>query len=479
MQRALLAGCTVLLATSSCTVGPDYTPPQVSLPQGWRDLEGAQGETLANVPWWDLFQDPVLHELIKVALAQNKDLQIAVERIEEARALYGITRADFYPKLDAVASAGRVRVSEENLPAGAAGSDVEHNVFGVGASMYWELDLFGRIRRASEAQQAALYATEHARRAVVLALVADVARAYVEMRDYDRRLEISRATLQSRREYADLVRVRYEGGLTSELDWRQAEAELHRTTARVHEFEQLVTQKENELSLLLGRNPGAIPRGRGVAALPLPPRIPPGLPAELLQRRPDLRAAEEGLVAANARIGEAKALLYPTISLTGFFGFESTELGDLASAPARTWSIGANLLQPIFNSGQLQSRVEVAESQQRQVLFAYEQAILLALREVEDSLVGYRKSGDRRGSETSRVAAQRRVLELAEVRYRGDVAPYLDVLDAQRSLLESELNEAEAMRDQFVALIQIYKALGGGWPTEPEVATPAGPASRQ
>jgi multidrug efflux system outer membrane protein len=448
-------------------VGPDYVRPAVTLPDKWRELDGAQGESLANVPWWELFQDPVLHELIRTALAQNKDLLIATERIEEARALYGFTRADLWPKVDLYGAAGRQRISNEGTPALPSGADVEDNLFAAGATATWELDLFGRIRRASEAQLALLYAAEQTRRAVVLALVGDVARAYVELRDFDRRLAISVSTLQSRRDYVELVRIRFEGGLTSELDFRQAEAELHRTASIVHEFERLVAQKENELSLLLGRNPGAIPRGREVTDLTLPPQVPAGLPSDLLERRPDLRTAEETLVASNARIGEAKALLYPSISLTGFFGYQSTELDDLLSAPARTWSFSANLLQPIFNAGQNQRRVEVAESQQRQTLFAYEQAILRALREVEDSLVGYRKAGERRVEETGRVTAERQVLALAELRYRGGVSNYLDVLDAQRSLFQAELSEIESIRDQFVALIQLYKALGGGWPAAP------------
>ena len=480
MRRPFSIVCLVLLALpltlplalGGCMVGPDYKAPEIAMPEGWRELESAQGESLANMPWWELYPDPVLHELIKSALDQNRDLKIAVERIEEARALYGFTRADLWPKVDVGAGARRERGSEETTPA--TGSDLERNVFTVGAGLTWELDLFGRIQRATEAQQAILFGTQHARAAIVLSLVAEVARAYVELRDLDRRLDISNSTVQSRREYLELVRVRYEGGLTSELDFRQAESELHRTTSRVYDFERLVAQKENELNLLLGRNPGPVPRGTAVSELPLPPAIPTGLPAALLQRRPDLAAAEQDLVAANARIGEAKALLYPTISLTGFFGFESTELGDLASAPARSWSLGANLLQPIFNSGQLQNRVEVAESQQRQILSAYEQAILRALREVEDSLVGYRKSGDLRGSELLRVEAQRKVLALAEIRYRGDVAPYLDVLDAQRQLLDAELSEAAAIRDQYVGLISLYRALGGGWPADlPATAEPA------
>ncbi len=480
-MRRLLMSVLASLCVVGCKVGPDYEAPEVALPEGWRELGAAQGESLANVPWWELYPDPVLHDLVREALGQNRDLRIAIERIEEARALYGFTRADLWPKVDVAAGAGVQRTSAESLPSGVPANDLQRTVYGAGASLAWEIDLFGRIQRASEAQQAILFATEHNRAAIVLALVAEVARAYIELRDFDRRLEIANATLQSRRDYLDLVRIRFEGGLTSELDLRQAESELHRTASQVHEFDRLVLQKENELNLLLGRNPAPIPRGLAVAALPIPPQVPAGLPAELLQRRPDLAAAEQELVAANARIGEAKALLYPSISLTGFFGFESTELGDLASAPARTWSLGANLLQPIFNSGQLQSRVEVAESQQRQVLSAYEQAILRALREVEDSLVGFRKSGELRGSQGERVLAQRKALELAEIRYRGDVAPYLDVLDAQRQLLEAELDEAAAIRDQYVALVQLYRALGGGWPAEPAAApsaaaTPEAPA---
>jgi multidrug efflux system outer membrane protein len=252
--------------------------------------------------------------------------------------------------------------------------------------------------------------------------------------------------------------------VTSELDLRQAEAEMHRTASLVADFERQVTQKENELSALLGRNPGAIPRGRTMDGIAVPPSVPAGLPSTLLERRPDVRAAEDVLASSTARIGEAKALLYPNIALTGAYGWQSTDLDDLFESPAQSWSIGANLLQPIFNSGQNRRRVEVAESQQRQALFAYERSVLLAFREVEDSLVGLRQSGLRRQSEGERVAAERKVLELSEMRYRGGVSAYLEVLDAQRSLFGAELDETTAIRDELVALIQLYKALGGGWP---------------
>lgn len=458
----------LLLLTAGCTLGPDYARPELPLPEGWRDVSPGEQTSLANTPWWEVFKDPELVKLIGIALEENKDLKIAVERIEEARAIYGFTKADLYPKIDAQASAGSVQASRQGIPNIPAGLDNQNELYTVGATMFWELDFFGRIRRATEAELAQLYATEQARRAVVLTLVSEVARAYVELRDFDRRLEISRRTLESRVQYVGLARDRFEGGLTSELDWRQAEAEMHRTASLVFDFERLVRQKENELSTLLGRNPGGIPRGRALEELELPAAVPAGLPSELLDRRPDLRQAEEQLVSANARIGSAKALLYPSIALTGSFGWESTELGDLFESPAQSWSIGANLLQPIFNAGQNQRRVEVTESQQRQALYAYERSVLQAFREVEDSLVGFRQAGLRRASEGQRVTAERKVVDLAELRYRGGVAAYLEVLDAQRSLFDAELEETSALRDEVVGLIQIYKALGGGWPQSAE-----------
>ncbi len=458
----------LILLLAGCTLGPDYKRPELPLPEGWRDVSAGEQESLANTPWWEVFRDPELVNLIQIALYENKDLKIAVERIEEARAIYGFTKADLYPKIDAFASAGSTEVSRQGIPPLPSGIDNQNELYTVGASMFWELDFFGRIRRATEAELAQLYATEQARRAVVLALVSDVARAYVELRDFDRRLAISRRTLESRVQYVSLARDRFEGALTSELDWRQAEAEMHRTASLVFEFERLVRQKENELSTLLGRNPDVIPRGRALEELELPESVPPGLPSELLDRRPDVRQAEELLVSANARIGSAKALLFPSIALTGAFGWESTELDDLFESSAQSWSIGANLLQPIFNAGQNQRRVEATESQQRQALYAYERSVLQAFREVEDSLVGFRQAGLRRDSEGQRVTAERKVVELAELRYRGGVAAYLEVLDAQRSLFEAELDETSSLRDEVVSLIQIYKALGGGWPQEPE-----------
>jgi multidrug efflux system outer membrane protein len=463
MRTLLIA----VLLTAGCTLGPDYKRPDVPLPEGWREVGTAEQESLANTPWWELFQDPELVRLIGIALEENQDLKIAVERIEEARAFYGFQRADLFPKADLAASASHVRASELGVPALPSGVDNEDSLYSVAGTVFWELDFFGRVRRATEAELALVYASEQARRAVVLTLVADVARAYVELRELDQSLEISRRTLESRVQYVTLANDRFTGGLTSELDLRQAEAEEKRTETLVHDFERQVTQKENELSALLGRNPGAIPRGRVLGELPVPSAVPAGLPSELLERRPDVRTAEEQLASSTARIGEAKALLYPSIALTGAFGWESSELDDLLDSPAQSWSIGANLLQPIFNSGQNRRRVEVAESQQRQALYSYERSVLLAFREVEDALTALRQFGLQRTSEGARVAAERKVLDLAELRYRGGVAAYLEVLDAQRSLFDAELSETGVQRDELVALIQLYKALGGGWSEAP------------
>jgi multidrug efflux system outer membrane protein len=265
-----------------------------------------------------------------------------------------------------------------------------------------------------------------------------------------------------------MARDRFEGGVTPELDWRQAEAEFHRVQSFVYDFEKLVSRKENEISYLLGHNPEAIPRGRPVDQQPIPPQVPAGLPAELLEQRPDVREAEQQLIAANARIGEATALRYPRISLTGSFGWASTDLGDMLDSTGESWRLFAGLLQPIFNAGKNKRRVEVWQSRQRQAVYEYERTLLQALREVEDSLVDLKKAGEQRDAQGQRVGAERKVLELSELRYVGGVAAYLEVLDAQRSQFNAEMDEISSISGQMTSLIRLYKVLGGGWPTEPE-----------
>jgi multidrug efflux system outer membrane protein len=301
--------------------------------------------------------------------------------------------------------------------------------------------------------------------AVAIALVADVATAYIDLRGLDHRLAIAQQTLGSRQENVDYAKTRFQGAVTDEVSWRQAEAELHRIEATSHNLEKLIAQKENELSFLLGRNPAAIVRGTTPEEQPIPPQVPADLPAQLLERRPDVRRAEMELMSTNARIGEAKAMLYPQISLTASYGLASTDLGNFLDPASQTWRLFAGLLQPIFNAGKNQARVEMRESQNRQALYAYENTLLQALREVEDSLVGLRKSGEERTAQKDRVTADQRVLELADLRYKGGVAQYLEVLDAQRSLFDAQNEEAASITEHSKSLVRLYKALGGGWPT--------------
>jgi len=475
LRRAALVASIPLLALA-CTLGPDYKRPPVETPEAWRNGM-AESATLANVPWWELFKDETLQTLIQTALVENRDLKIAVERIEEARARYGIAKSDLYPQIDAQAAGGALRFSEGSLthtPDEGQSGDNQTALYNLSAGLSWEIDFFGRVRRTKQSEMANLLASEEARRSVAISLVAQVASAYVQLRDLDLRLEIARRTVESRREYVELARDRFEGGVTPELDWRQAEAELHRMEAYVFDLEKLVRQKENELSFLLGHNPEAIPRGRTVDRQPVPPAVPAGLPAELLERRPDVREAEQRLVSANALIGAAKAELFPRISLTGSFGFASTDLGDLLDSSSRSWNIFGSLLQPIFNAGKNKRRVEIRQSQTRQAALAYERTLLQALREVEDSLVALQKTAEQRAALGLRVDAENKVVELSELRYRGGVAAYLEVLDAQRSLFDAQMAEVSSISEQVTSLIGLYKALGGGWPTAPEAASDAG-----
>ncbi len=485
MARRLIVACLLAvclaLGSAGCALGPDYKRPAVPTPPTWREIPIAEAQSLANTAWWELFDDPPLQELVRIALVENKDLKIAVERIEEARARYGFTKADLWPKVDASAIAGRLRFNSGSLlhtPEGDQGTvseGTETAIYSVSADVSWELDFFGRIRRASEAQAALFLGTQEARRSAVLTLVADVARAYFELRDFDRRLEIARSTIQSRREYVQFAKDRFEGGITPELDFRQAEAELARVETVLFDLERGIALKENELSVLLGRNPGPVLRGRALREQKLPAAVPAGLPSELLDRRPDIREAEQTLAAVTANIGEAKAMLFPRIALTGSFGTASTDFDTLFEGPSKSWNIIGNLLQPIFHAGKNRRRVEITESRQRQTLYAYERAILQAFRETEDALMTYHKTGEQQQAQATRVAAERKVLELAELRYRGGVAAYLEVLDAQRSLFNAELEEAQTLGSHFVSLVRLYKALGGGWPSAP--TPPSGSAT--
>lgn len=460
----LVLSATTLLA--GCALGPDYKRPSLVLPPEWQ-TEPAGQEMIANLAWWDLLKDEELRRLIEIALAENKDVQIAVASIDEFRARLGIARSDLYPTIDLSGQAGRVRQSG---PAGAVSSDT----YGANATLTWEIDFWGRIRRSTEAARAELLAQEENCRAVILSLVGSVATGYFQLRGLDLQLDIARRTLESRQETYRLAQRRFERGLLSGLDARQFEAQVGDAAQSVAQLERAGKQLENALSVLLGQNPRSLPRGRSLTDQPIPPDIPAGLPSALLERRPDILLAEQQLHAATARIGVAKAARLPSFSLTGLLGFQSDELSDLLEGSSRIEELLGGVALPVFNAGRLSEQVEVARAQAVQARLGYEKTILVALQEVEDGLIAVRTSRDEVAAARQQAEALRAGARLARSRYTGGVSSYLEVLDADRSLFSAELALARAESLRLVSFVQLFKALGGGWPATPE--TPRGTA---
>jgi multidrug efflux system outer membrane protein len=455
------------------TVGPDYKRPAVDTPAAWR-FEEKEVRDLANTAWWEQFNDPMLNGLVETALKENKDLRIATARVEEFFGRYFSVRGDQYPLAGGGASASRERVTENGPSPIPAGSDSTFNFYQAFLSGSWEIDFWGKYRRATEAARAELISTEEGRRTVVLTLVSAVAAAYVEIRALDKQLEITRRTAQTRKQTQDLFQLRFDKGIISEIDVSQAESEYQDALARLPEIELAIARAENALSVLLGRNPGSIPRGLTIDELILP-QIPSGLPSDLLQRRPDIRAAEQSLVAANARIGVAKSLYFPTISLTAAFGTASTDLSDLFTGPSKAWSFGVPLTVPIFTAGRIGGEVKGAEASQQQALYSYLQAVQNAFREVDDALVDRAKSHQRLQALTRQVNALKNYVRLALMRYNEGVTSYLEVLDAERSLFNAELALTESQNAVFRSSINIYKSMGGGWVETAEAAVTSQP----
>lgn len=453
----------LLGALAGCALGPDYERPEIETPATYvQPVE--EGESFANTAWWDLFQDPQLQTLIRTALVENKDLGIAVARVEEFRALAGVTRADQFPTVDALATAGRATSSENVFPGNLIDGPVDN--FRLGADVFFEVDLFGRLRRATEAARAQLLATEEARRSISISLVASVASTYMTLRDFDAQLEIARRTEAARQQSLQIIRARYEKGTAPLLDVNQAEIELAVASAAVSAAERLVAQIEHALSILLGRNPGSIVRGLPLQEQVMPPAVPAGMPSELLQRRPDVLSAEASLAAQTARIGVAEAARWPSLSLTGSLGIESSELSDLTEGGSDFWNVGAGLFAPVFNAGRNRSRVEVERARTEQALLSYQQTVQRAFREVEDALVAVRTYRDEHAARQRQVAAARSAARLSRARYDGGVTSYLEVLDTERSLFNAELAESQTLRLYVDAIIGLYRALGGGWNPE-------------
>jgi multidrug efflux system outer membrane protein len=471
-RAAILAGTVSTLAAVSCNLGPDYKRPAIDTPAEFR-ASPAGGESVANLRWWDVFQDPVLRELIESALADNKDLLAAAWRVDEARAQLGFVKSQMWPSFGFQATAERVRPSEAAL----GFQFDEFSNYYAGANVSWEIDLWGKYRRSNEAARSELFATEWGRRALVVSLVAEVGRSYFLLRDLDARLQIAQQTLESRRASTELIRNRFEGGIVSELDVRQAEIEEATAEAAVPLFRRQIAQVENALSVLLGRSPGAIPRGLELQQQPLPEDPPPGLPSELLQRRPDVIRTEELLHAQMARIGVAQALRWPSLSLTGMLGLQSQELSDFTDGD--TWRVGAGLTAPLFQFGRNKRRVEVERARTEQAILGYEATVLDAFREVEDALVAARTLRAEYEARSRQLTAAQEARRLSRARYDGGVTSYLEVLDIERSLFQSQLDTSRTLQEHFSAMIDLYAALGGGWDpdevwTLPESRIPTG-----
>ncbi len=472
MPKRILAGIMIALLTGCITVGPDYRRPAVDTPPGWR-FEEKEALHLANAGWWEQFNDPALNGLVRIALTENKDLLIATARIEEFFGRYFSTRGDQYPSAGGAADAFRQRLSEKGLTR-VDGKDNPYNQYEAFFNAGWEIDFWGKFRRATEAARAELLSTEEARRTVVLTLVSAVAAAYVDIRVLDKQLEITRRTAESRRETLDLFQLRFRNGIISEVDLSQAESEYEDALARIPDIDRAIGQAENALSVLLGRNPGVIPRGLSIDQLILP-TVPTGLPSDLLERRPDIRQAEQLLIAANARIGVAKSLYFPTISLTGAFGTVSTDLSNLFTAASRSWNYGVPVSVPLFTAGRIGGEVKAAEAAQQQAVLSYQQAIQNAFREVDDALLGRSKSGERLAALARQLKALQNYSRLARMRYDEGHTSFLEVLDADRSLFNVELAYTAGQNTLYRSLINIYKAMGGGWVDQAAQGMPAQP----
>ena len=458
---------TAVLLLSACAMGPDYERPEVPVPDEFAEPV-LPGLSIANLRWWELFHDEDLIVLVETALANNNELAIAIARIEEARAALGFVRADQFPNLDAGASAGR-----GNVAPGAAFPGDTSDIFILATSLSFELDLWGKLRRSTEAARAELLATVEARNVVTITLIADVASIYLLLLDLDNRLEIAEHTMDTRQDSLEIIQARFDRGVVPLIDVNQAEIELEDAAAELAALQRQNQQAENLLSVLLGRNPGPILRHRAQKQPLFTPDIPAGLPSELLERRPDVRQASQQLAAQTARIGVAEALRFPSLSLTGSLGLASTDLDGFISSDNKVWGVSADLLGPVFDAGRGKSRVEAERARTEQLLNNYQLTVLRAFQEVEDSLIDIRSFRDEALARERQVTSARSASGLSRARYDGGVTSYLEVLESERSLFRAELLASSTRREQLVSIVSLYKALGGGWVTEAE-ATEAG-----
>jgi multidrug efflux system outer membrane protein len=459
-MRAVAASLLAGLLLNGCLLGPDYVRPSVDTPSSFRFAD-PEAKEVADTIWWEQFGDPALNQLIAVALAENKDVKIAAARVEQYLGQFQTTRSQLFPQVGAGVDARRQR-----LPAGSSGLPPGvgpvFDQYSATLSASWEIDVFGKLRRQTEAARAALLASEEGRRATILALVASVASAYVNLVSLDRQLEIAKATTASRAESVQVFTYRFNYGEVSQMELAQNQSEYEASLATIPQFELQIAQQEDALSILLGRNPGPVMRDKVLDTLVLP-QVPAGLPSELLARRPDLRQSEQNLIAANALIGAARALYFPSISLTGLFGTASGQFSNLFTGAARTWAYAGSVTVPIFTAGAISGQVRQAEAQQQQALLEYEKSIQVAFQEVADALVALQKTRAALVVQGRQVDALRTYSHLARLRYEGGYTSYIEVLDSERSLFNAQLTYAQTQGVVFTSIVGLYKAMGGGW----------------
>jgi multidrug efflux system outer membrane protein len=471
-RSPLLAAALVAALASGCAVGPNYNRPQVPTPPAHRFFEGEeQAQSIADIPWWDVVKDPQLQALIREAIANNLDLRTATARVAEARAQYGIAKSFLFPQVGVSAGYDAQQASRLSEPPQGTAAGKTYQNWNAGFPISWEIDLFGRIRREKEAAFAAYLATEEGRRAAVITLVADVASTYLFLRELDLELAVARRTVATNEETVRFYETRLKGGVSNRLEVDTATANRARTATIVPQLEQQIAVAENALCLLLGRPPGPIERGEALTDQHVPPGLPAGLPAALLERRPDVLAAEQQLVAANANVGAAKALFFPTISLTGLLGTVSSEFSNLLKADANVWQVSPSLFAPIFQGGRIRRNYDAAKARFEQAAAQYRKAALNSYREVANALVSVKKLGEARLELEDGVEALTDAAALARSRYDTGLANYLEILTADQQLFDQELQLAQTRGEEMRAFVELYRALGGGWQAGPETAT--------
>jgi len=461
-NTALLGILAGLVLEAGCMMGPKYKRPTVDVGQEYRapaPQRAAQASSLGNEQWWQVYQDPVLTQLIHTAIAQNYDVRIAAARVLEAQAQVGITRSNQLP----AANVGANVFSEQNAKVSKLFPAYEVNGGELNLSVIWNLDFWGKYRRQTEAARAQLLATEWGQRVVISSLVANVATAYFQLRALDSELEISQRTLASRQQSLKLIQVLESHGSASGLDMSQGEQLVYTASETIPDLERQIQQEENVLSVLLGENPQSIPRGRSLTEQPVPQNVPAGLPSELLERRPDVRQAEQIMVAANAQIGVAKASFFPNLSLTGLGGLESNALHQFITTPSETWYAAFNVSQPVFQGGALRSQLRLARANWEEEVLSYQQTVQNALEQVSNSLIASQKDREFREQQGLLTQAAQQTDQLSEVLYKNGGASYLQVLTSETNYFSAELNLVQAQLNERLALVQLYQSLGGGW----------------